>query len=132
MIPTDSGPMALLIAEPSPPEQDSSTGMAVLLHEVATAAARLRHTVPPSWPYPNLVKSVGNIALFAATDLIDLTGFGYSAGAALTYSQSTPASGVLKLTNGANIAQISLLGTYTASSFAIMNDNSGGTLVYTR
>ncbi len=77
--------------------------------------------------------TLGNAKTFAATidgfdtgDTIDLLTFG--TGSTLAYAGNT-AGGVLTVTKGANVAQLAFDGAYTASSFSLGADGTGGSLI---
>jgi autotransporter passenger strand-loop-strand repeat protein len=62
------------------------------------------------------------------SDKIDLGGFTFSAGESVTWVQSGT-SGTLGVTDGAKHATLTLIGSYTASSFHLTSDGHGGTFV---
>jgi hypothetical protein len=78
----------------------------------------------------NSARFTGSVSGFAAQDQIDLrdivfnpqTTLGYTANAANT-------GGTLMVTNSADSANITLVGSHTSSQFAMSSDGHGGTLV---
>jgi hypothetical protein len=63
-------------------------------------------------------------------DAIDLADIGFGAGSTLGYSGNADNSGgTLSVGDGTHTANIALLGSYMASSFAAASDGHGGTLV---
>ena len=64
----------------------------------------------------------------SATQLVDLGGFTFSTGESATWAQSGT-SGTLAVSDGAKVAHLTLIGTYTSSSFHLTNDGHGGTFV---
>jgi hypothetical protein len=72
----------------------------------------------------------GLVAGFAAQDALDLVGIGYGANTSLAYAPNNGnTGGTLSVTDGAHSANIALLGSYMASSFAMSSDGHGGTTV---
>jgi len=60
---------------------------------------------------------------------VDLVGFAYnSATESASWSQGT-GSGALTVTDGAQVAHLSLIGTYVTSNFTLSTDGAGGTFV---
>jgi hypothetical protein len=59
---------------------------------------------------------------------IDLDRFTFSSGESVTWAQSG-ASGTLTVTDGAKVANLTLIGTYVSSDFHLTNDGHGGTFV---
>lgn len=71
----------------------------------------------------------GNIAgQLAIGDVIDLSGITAGASAIISYSGNN-SPGTLTVSDGANVANIALLGNYMASSFVASSDGHGGTSV---
>ncbi len=74
----------------------------------------------------------GTVSGFQGQDIIDLPGIAFGANTTLGYlPNSNQTGGTLTLTNATHSANIALLGSYMASSFAIVSDTSGGTMVVT-
>ena len=72
----------------------------------------------------------GTVAGFAGQDQIDLADIAFSPGTTLGYAGNADNSaGTLSVSDGSNMANIALLGSYMASTFAIASDGHGGTLV---
>jgi hypothetical protein len=72
----------------------------------------------------------GTVAGFAGQDQIDLADIAFSPGTSLGYAGNADNSaGTLSVSDGGNMANIALLGSYMASTFAIASDGHGGTLV---
>ena len=64
-----------------------------------------------------------------ATQQVDLDGFVFSSGhETATWAQSGT-SGTLTVTDGAKVAHLTLIGTYTSSNFHLSKDGHGGTFV---
>lgn len=61
-------------------------------------------------------------------DLIDLTDIDFGANTLLKYSGNAT-GGTLTVSDGSHTAKIALLGSYTQSSFTIVDDGSGGTMI---
>ena len=88
------------------------------------------------WQVPSGVLELDNLAGFAAeisgmsqaTQQVDLGGFTFSAGETVSWAQ-TGTSGTLTVVDGAKVAGLSLIGTFTASNFALSDDGHGGTFV---
>ena len=66
--------------------------------------------------------------LKTANQKIDLGGFTFSGGESVSWTQSGT-SGTLTVKDGAKVAHLTLIGTYTSSSFHLSNDSHGGTFV---
>jgi hypothetical protein len=64
----------------------------------------------------------------SATQQVDLGGFTFSAGETVAWAQSGT-SGTLTVSDGAKTAHLTLIGTFTSSSFHLTNDGHGGTFV---
>jgi autotransporter passenger strand-loop-strand repeat protein len=62
------------------------------------------------------------------TDKLDFGGFTFSVGETAAWTQSGT-SGTLTVTDGAKVASLTLIGTYTSSSFHLTDDGHGGTFV---
>ena len=72
----------------------------------------------------------GTVSGFEARDVFDLPGIGFDAPTTLGYLPgSNQTGGTLPFMDGAQSAKIALLGNYMASSFAVVGDNHGGTMV---
>lgn len=71
--------------------------------------------------------TVAGLAL-NGSNFLDLSDIAFGAGTKATFSGSTT-GGTLQVTDGTHIADISLLGNYTASTFVTASDGHGGTLV---
>jgi autotransporter passenger strand-loop-strand repeat protein len=70
------------------------------------------------------------ISGFATGAEIDLGGFGYSAGETRSFTEGAGnTSGTLTVIDGATSVQLTLLGNYVTSNFALSTDGSGGTAV---
>jgi autotransporter passenger strand-loop-strand repeat protein len=67
--------------------------------------------------------------LTGPTDKIDLGGFTFSSGGESVGWAQSGTSGTLTVTDGAKVAHLTLIGTYTSSSFNLSNDGHGGTFV---
>ena len=63
-----------------------------------------------------------------STQQVDLGGFTFSTGETVSWAQ-TGTSGTLTVMDGAKVAHLTLIGTYTSNSFMLSNDTHGGTLV---
>ena len=82
------------------------------------------------------VLELDNLASFAAkisgmsqaTQQVDLGGFTFTASESATWAQSGT-SGTLTVTDGAKVAHLTLIGTYTSNSFHLSTDGHGGTFV---
>ena len=67
---------------------------------------------------------------FGSGDKIDLGHFAFGSGSTQTYTEAAShTSGTLSVVNGGNQANLTLLGSYVTSNFALSNDGAGGTLV---
>jgi len=72
----------------------------------------------------------GTVSGFGAQNAIDLPGITFAAQTTLGYlPNSNHTGGTLSLTDGSHSANIALLGNYMASSFAVIGDNHGGSMV---
>jgi autotransporter passenger strand-loop-strand repeat protein len=72
----------------------------------------------------------GLVAGFGAPDSLDLRDITFGSGTQLSFAEAAgKLSGTLTVTNGANAANIVLLGQYTASQLTAVSDGNGGTLV---
>lgn len=79
----------------------------------------------------------GDLATFHATiggfstkDEFDLGGFAYGAGETEVFKENgADTQGTLTVTDGAEVAKLTLLGNYVASDFALSDDLHGGTFV---
>ena len=63
-----------------------------------------------------------------ATQRLDLGGFAFSSGESVTWTQSGT-SGTLTVSDGAKVAQLTLIGTYATGDFQLSTDGHGGTFV---
>jgi autotransporter passenger strand-loop-strand repeat protein len=59
---------------------------------------------------------------------VDLGGFAFSSGETVTWTQAGT-SGTLTVSDGAKVANLTLIGTYVTSDFALAGDGHGGTFV---
>jgi autotransporter passenger strand-loop-strand repeat protein len=67
---------------------------------------------------------------FSTNDEFDLGGFTYSAGETRSFTEAgSHTSGTLKIVDGSKSANLTLLGSYVTSNFALSTDGSGGTFV---
>jgi hypothetical protein len=72
----------------------------------------------------------GSISGFGDRSIIDLPGIAFGPSTTLGYlPNGNHTQGTLSLTDGSHSANIALLGNYMASSFAVMGDNHGGSMV---
>jgi hypothetical protein len=72
----------------------------------------------------------GTIAGFGSQDQIDLGDIAFTANMTLGYTaNSGNTGGTVSVSNGIGIANIALLGQYTAASFATASDGHGGTMI---
>ncbi len=72
----------------------------------------------------------GTVSGFGSQDGIDLPGIIFGAQTTLGYlPNSNQTGGTLTVTDGTHSAAIALLGNYMASSFAVVGDSSGGSMV---
>jgi hypothetical protein len=72
----------------------------------------------------------GTVAGLRGQDAIDLADIGFAAGSTLGYSGNADNSGgTLSASDGTHTANIALLGSYMASSFAAASDGHGGTMI---
>ena len=72
----------------------------------------------------------GTVAGFGGQDQIDLADIAFSQGTLLGYAGNAGNSaGTLSVADGTHAANIALLGSYMASSFAMASDGHGGTLI---
>ena len=72
----------------------------------------------------------GTVVGFAAQDGIDLTRFSFSDRTTLGYIENgKQTGGTLTVTNGSHVADIALLGNYTAASFVIGSNGHSGSLI---
>jgi len=77
----------------------------------------------------NLTGFQAAISGFSTTDQrIDLGGFAFGGGETLSWTQSGT-SGTLTVQDGGQSASLTLIGTYTARSFHLLNDAHGGTAI---
>ncbi|MDH2381897.1 hypothetical protein [Bradyrhizobium sp. CER78] len=70
----------------------------------------------------------GTVAGMSGTDTLDLRDIGFGSTTKASYS-GDGSQGTLSITDGANTAQIALLGNYMASTFAVSSDGHGGSSV---
>jgi trimeric autotransporter adhesin len=72
----------------------------------------------------------GLVAGFSASDSIDLKDIAFGSGTTLSYAPASGGtSGTLTVSDGTHIANIELLGNYTAASFTKASDGGAGTLI---
>jgi len=72
----------------------------------------------------------GSVSGFGDHSIIDLPGIAFGPSTTLGYlPDGNHTQGTLSLTDGSHSANIALLGNYMASSFAVVGDNHGGSLV---
>ena len=71
----------------------------------------------------------GQISGFGGSDQIDLRDIAFNSGTTTLGYADNGTSGTLSVTDGTHTANLALLGTYTAASFAISVDGHGGTLI---
>jgi len=72
----------------------------------------------------------GTVAGLALGNYLDLAGIAFGGSTTLGYTPNgNNTGGTLKATDGSHIANIALLGQYTASSFIMASDGHGGTLI---
>jgi hypothetical protein len=71
----------------------------------------------------------GKVAGFGGQDRIDLADIDFDTQTTLGYAKTGAASGKLTVSDGIHTANISLLGSYMASSFATGSDGHGGTMI---
>ena len=72
----------------------------------------------------------GTISGFGGPDQIDLGDVAFSTATTLAYAANAGGgSGMLTVSDGTDTANITLLGNYTGSSFALSSDGHGGTLI---
>ena len=75
-------------------------------------------------------RSTATIGGFSTGDEFDLGGFVYSATEKETFKEyASSTSGLLTVTDGANVAKLTLLGDYVTSDFKLANDGHGGAFV---
>jgi len=73
----------------------------------------------------------GQIAGFTDQNLLDLADIAFGSNTTLGYvANSNNTGGTLAASDGTNTANIALLGQYTAASFVMSTDGSGGTLIH--
>ena len=74
--------------------------------------------------------AAATVSGFGAQDEIDLSDIAFGAHTTLGYSPNgNQTGGTLTVGDGSHVANIALLGSYIASSFAIAGDSNGGTMV---
>jgi autotransporter passenger strand-loop-strand repeat protein len=72
----------------------------------------------------------GTVAGLSGQDAIDFADIGFGANSTLGYAENSDHSGgTLSVGDGAHMANIALLGSYMASTFAAASDGHGGTLI---
>jgi hypothetical protein len=72
----------------------------------------------------------GHIAGFGDQDGIDLSDIDFGSNATLGYmANAANSGGMLTVTDGVHTSNLALLGQYAASSFAMVSDGHGGTLI---
>jgi hypothetical protein len=73
----------------------------------------------------------GQVTGFTDKNLLDLADIALGSNTTLGYvANSNNTGGTLKVSDGTNTANIALLGQYTAASFVMATDGSGGTLIH--
>lgn len=72
--------------------------------------------------------TISGFSKSGATSL-DLQDIGYTPGVTTATFSGTSTGGVLTVTNGSQTANISLAGDYLASTFTVLTDGHGGTIV---
>src|SRR5262249_29426568 len=73
----------------------------------------------------------GQIAGLSPQNLLDLSDSALGSNTTLGYvANSNNTGGTLRVSDGTNTANIALLGQYTAASFVMATDGSGGTLIH--
>ena len=73
----------------------------------------------------------GTVTGFDSNDLLDLADLAFGSNTRLGYvANSNNTGGTLTVSDGTNTANLALLGQYTAASFAMATDGSGGTLIH--
>jgi hypothetical protein len=78
--------------------------------------------------YQTFSGKIGGMA--SATQRVDLAGFAYSSGATVSFVEApSNTGGTLTLSNGSQVATLTLLGAYVTSNFKLTNDGHGGTYV---
>ena len=78
----------------------------------------------------NLPGFGAQIGGFAAGATIDLGGFAYSSAATRSFTEApSNTSGALRVSAGAKVANLTLLGSYATSNFALSSDGAGGIFV---
>ena len=72
----------------------------------------------------------GTVAGLCGQDAIDFADIGFGANSTLGYAANSDHSGgTLSVGDGTHMANIALLGSYMASTFAAASDGHGGTLI---
>ena len=72
----------------------------------------------------------GHISGFGGSDQIDLGDIAYSAATSLNFAADAGnTGGLMTVSDGGTAANIAMLGSFTASSFALSSDGHGGTLI---
>jgi hypothetical protein len=73
----------------------------------------------------------GTVTGFDSNDLLDLADLAFGRNTTLGYvANSNNTGGTLTVSDGTNTANLGLFGQYTAASFAMSTDGSGGTLIH--
>ena len=94
---------------------------------VPAKRCRAKSNRRPLYDLPEFHATIGG---FSAGDTFDLGGFAYDPGETLSFTEAASlASGTLSVVDGGLSAQLTLLGSYVTSDFALADDNRGGTLV---
>ena len=74
--------------------------------------------------------SFAEIAGFSGPDIMNLADIAFGSNITLAFSEaSNNLGGILTLSDGSHTANIALLGSYMASSFAVSSNGSGGPLI---
>jgi autotransporter passenger strand-loop-strand repeat protein len=78
----------------------------------------------------NLAAFHATIGGFSTGDMFDLGGFSYSSAETVSFTEAgSLTSGTLQVTDGGLTANLTLVGGYATSNFALSNDGHGGTFV---
>ena len=81
-------------------------------------------------PFHDLAAFDATIGGYSTGDEFDLGGFAFGAGETRSFTENTGhAGGTLSVTDGSRHANLSLLGSYLTSDFALSADGHGGTFV---
>jgi hypothetical protein len=78
----------------------------------------------------NLAAFHATLGGFSTGDMFDLGGFSCSSSETLSFTEAgSLTSGALKLVDGGQTANLTLLGSFATSNFTLSNDGPGGTFV---